>query len=133
MSLNWYFYLILHFISAQCRQLILNCTGLPELHQAMDYNVDDDGVQRRLLRSTMWMPDGVWRVAATQATATGDTLLIALLPSSLLSFFSLLSPSLPHLLCHIHISSQHGALGGRDGPFLVALFLSFSSLLRCCR
>ena len=69
----------LHFIFARTATHV-------EIHRtaciaSKDHKVDDDGVQRRLLRSTMWMPDGVWRVPATQARARGDTLLIALLPS----------------------------------------------------
>ena len=81
----------LHFIFARTATHV-------EIHRtaciaSKDHNVDDDGVQRRLLRSTMWMPDGVWRVPATQARARGDTLLIALLPSQRLRGPS---PPTPH-------------------------------------
>ena len=81
----------LHFIFARTATHV-------EIHRtaciaSKDHNIDDDGVQRRLLLSTMWMPDGVWLVPATQARARGDTLLIALLPSQRLRGPS---PHTPH-------------------------------------
>ena len=83
---------------------------------------------------TMWMPDGVWRVATRGAT--GDTLLIALLQSSSPSHSP--SPSippqgregLPHfpLLFHIHLSYQHSAQGARDDPFCIDFILFLDAI-----
>ena len=81
---------------------------------------------------TMWMPDGVWRVATRGAR--GDTLLIALLQSPSHSPSPSIPPQgregLPHfpLLFHIHLSYQHSAQGARDDPFCIDFILFFDAI-----